>query len=530
MPRKVGVLAWLNVVLVGALVLGIVFGLRLTNRLDAGQKAVNGLKPEFVPARVQGDQTGINFVSSVVNTLDPITTAKGSAASEVTPLINLVATKTGLSQAAVLQALSTNFPHTTALLQAIPLSSVTAQLPTFLNLVASLLHVSLPQLVTTLQTSFPDLYQAVANLPAVTGGWDSVPGLNGLTRFNGAPVVTAPQLRDYFAADVVPVVAKNGTNFHRVATYFPPVKDIAPLLIGIGAIAILYGLIMMLRSATKVVKPKEGRVEWTVVLLLGILVLALVFGAQVFPRLDGGSHLLRDAAPAYTPTRVAGDQAGIAFFSDVVNLSNPIMNPQGGAAAEIGTLLTTLEGKTHLTEAKLLDAVDKAGAPNVANLLAAVPLSSVSAEIPGLLTFLEGKLGVTQAQLLQTLQTDTPGIAQAITNLPVVVNGWDNYPGGRALTRFNGTAVTNAPQLRDYFASDVIAGVVATAPNFRTLNGRSPVLSLFPGVLTVIGILVVIYGLIMLELTSMPDPDDELAKRKARGPGGRRAAGAAAFT
>ena len=77
-----------------------------------------------------------------------------------------------------------------------------------------------------LKTSFPHLYQAVANLPTVTNGWDNVPGINGLTRFNGTPVKTAPQLRDYFSGDVVPVVEKNSTNFHRVASYFPPVKDI----------------------------------------------------------------------------------------------------------------------------------------------------------------------------------------------------------------------------------------------------------------------------------------------------------------
>lgn len=528
MPRKIGVLAWLNVVLVGALVLGLVFALRLYPRLDAGQRVVNGLKPAFTPARAAGDQTGIGFVSDVVNTLDPITTDKGSGASEVNPLIQYVSSKTGLAPATILSTLQAQFPHTTALLQAIPLSSVTTELPGFLNFVASTLHVTTAQLVALLQASFPALYQAVANLPTVTNGWDAVPGLGGLTRFNGAAVKTTPQLRDYLAQDVVPVVSTNVTDFHRVATYWPPVKDIPPLLTAIGAIAVLYGLLMMLRASATKVKRKEGIFTWIIVLLLGVLVLALVGGAQIFPRLDGGSHLVSAAAPAYTPERIAGDQAGVAFISAVVNMSDPIMNDQGGAAKEIGTLLTTLGTKTGLSQPKLLAAVH-AQFPHVAELLQALPLSAVSAEIPGVVNLLHVVLNESTSAVLTTLQTATPGLAQAIVNLPLVVAGWDNNPGGAGLTRFNGTAVATAPQLRDYFAGDVIPAVVNTATDFRTLNGTAPELDLFPGLLTVLGGLVVIYGIIMLLVVTIPDPADELAARKARGAGGRRATGAASL-
>ena len=178
-------LAWLIVVLVGALVVGLVYGLHLNPRLTAGQRVVDDLKPAFTPARAQGDRVGINFTSNVVNTADPIVTDKGTAASEVPKLVALVSAKTNLSQAAVLSTIGTQFPHTLALLQAIPLSSVTAEIPGFLNFVASELKVTPADLVTTLQTSFPHLYQAVANLPIVTNGWNDVPGLNGLTRFNG---------------------------------------------------------------------------------------------------------------------------------------------------------------------------------------------------------------------------------------------------------------------------------------------------------------------------------------------------------
>jgi hypothetical protein len=155
-----------------------------------------------------------------------------------------------------------------------------------------------------------------------------------------------------------------------------------------------------------------------------------------------------------------------------------------------------------------------------------VPLSSVSAEIPGVLNLLHVTLNATPEQVLATLKTNVPGLTQSIVNLPLVVNGWRNYPGGRQLTRFNGTPVVTAPQLRDYFSNDVVAGVEKVAPDFRKLDGITPDLSLFPGLLTTLGVLVVIYGIIMLVAVNMPDPEEELRARKAYGPGGRRAAGA----
>lgn len=515
MPRKVGVLAWLNVVLVGALVLGIVFTLKLYPRLDAGQKTVDGLKPAFTPARAEGAVTGIAFVGHLVALADPITTPSGTAASEVPALIALVSAKTGLSQPAVTSALQTLFPQVLELLQAIPLSSVTAELPGFEAFAASELKVSVAQLVATLQTDFPHLYQALANLPVVTSGWDNLPGIAGLTNFNGTAVTTSPQLQQYFSQDVVPVVGDNVTNFHRVDTYFPPVKDIPILLTAIGAIAVLFGLIMMLRAATGDVGQKEGKVTWTIVLLLGVLVLALVFGAQVYPRLDGGSHLLRDAAPAYTPTRVAGDIGGITFDSHVVDLSDPIMTPAGGAASDVNGLLATLSAKTGLSQAKLLSVIST-DFPHVGALLQAIPLSTVNTQLTGLESFLAGKFGVSQTALLTALQSAVPGLAQSIINLPYVVDGWDSSPGGAKLTRYDGTPVLTAPQLRDYFADDVIQSVSTTADNFRKLDVH-PDLTLFPGLLTILGGLVVIYGIIMLLVVGLPDPAIEARARRSQG-------------
>ena len=66
---------------------------------------------------------------------------QGGAAAEVPKLVAFVSQKTGLSQAAVLAALQKNFPHTTALLETIPLSSVTTELPGLLAFLEKTLKV-----------------------------------------------------------------------------------------------------------------------------------------------------------------------------------------------------------------------------------------------------------------------------------------------------------------------------------------------------------------------------------------------------
>jgi hypothetical protein len=191
--------------------------------------------------------------------------------------------------------------------------------------------------------------------------------------------------------------------------------------------------------------------------------------------------------------------------------------------------LTTLSGATHLSQPQLLAAV-KAKFPHTAALLQAVPLSAVNAEIPGVLNLLHVALNATPDQVLATLKSNVPGLTQSIVNLPLVVNGWRNYPGGRSLTAFNGSAVRTAPQLRDYFSNDVVAGVEKVAPDFRKLDTIRPDLSLFPGLLTTLGALVVLYGLIMLLVVTIPDSETELEGYRSRGPARRSLRGATATT
>ncbi|MGH3847456.1 MAG: hypothetical protein ACRDS0_39470, partial [Pseudonocardiaceae bacterium] len=135
MKRAVGAssrVAWLIVAAVGIIVAALVFILGLFPRLDAAEKVLNGLQPAFTQDRVQGAEAGIGIVSDITDLADPITTNSGTAAAEVPKLIAFVSQKSGLPPDAVQAALAEKVPHLTDLLLSLPLSDVTAELPTFI--------------------------------------------------------------------------------------------------------------------------------------------------------------------------------------------------------------------------------------------------------------------------------------------------------------------------------------------------------------------------------------------------------------
>ena len=497
LPAPFGVGTWLVVVLVGALVLGLVFGLSLFSRLDAGQRVINRLEPAFSTARVAGDQASIKMVSTIVNTLDPLINTQGGGSGEVPQLVGFLSSKTGLSDAKVVATLEASYPAVAHLLLALPLSSVTAELPGLVSFLTTTLHATPVQVLSALKTNFPALAQSIVNLPAVTGGWDNVPGTSGFTRFNGTPIHTVPEVRDYFADDAIPAVANNETNFERLAHWWPPVWFIPILLTVVGALVIVFGLVMLLLSARRRVNASLGAGAWGVVAAIGVLVLVVVVPFQLFPRLNGGQRLLNTAGPLFTAARVSGAEAGIDILSSAVDAFGPAINPQGGAAAEVPKLVSFLSSKTGLSDAAVLATLQK-HFPAVTNLLEAIPLTSVSAELPRLESFLESRLHLTPAQLLGALHTSFPALTQAITNLPAVTADWEDVPGTASLTRFDGTPVRSVPQIRDYFKDDVIPAVANSQSDFNTLTTTAPQLTVFAPVLTLIGIVVVLYAVALL--------------------------------
>ena len=491
--------SWLVVALVGVFVVAVVAGVSLFPRLNAAQRVLDHGKPVFAQERVTGDRAGITLISHAVNTLDPIVTPEGGAAAEVPALVAYVSKQTGMSQSAVLAALTKNFPHTTALLQAIPLSAVNSEIPGLLAFLAKNLHTTQAQVLAALKASFPDLYQSITQLPYVTSGWDNVPGTANLTRFNGAPVHTVPQVRTYFSADVIPVLEDQQAHF-RALDGSNGVVFLAPLLLCVGIIVIIFGVTMALFARKGL--PRELAVAgWSVVTAVGVALVVVVLALSIFPRLDGGQNLLDQAKPAFNSTRVQGDLASMTMVAHVVGFADPAVTPRGGGAAEVPALVGYVSKQTGLSQSAVLAALTK-NFPHTTALLQAIPLSAVTAETPHLLSFLAGALHLTPAQVAAALKANFPAIYQAVTELPFVTNGWYSVPGTAHLTTFSGTPVHTMPQMAAYLGTDVVPFLATERGDYTTVVSNWPRLPVFPPLLLVVGIIVILYGALMLILSA----------------------------
>jgi hypothetical protein len=484
------------VLLVGVVVVALVLILNLIPRLSNGQKLLDHARPAFSPARVAGDRAGINMVSSIVDLADPIVNVQGGAAAEVPKLVAFVSAKTGLTPAAVVSALQKGFPHTAALLQALPLSAVNTEIPGLVAFLAKALKTTPAGVLAALNTNFPHLSQTINALPAVVNGWDSIPGTTGLTRFNGTPVKTVPDLRTYFSADVIPVLETQRANFATLDGT-SKINWIPLVVLAIGIVAILFAIAMILR-ARGTVSRTEGVLAGAVVVVVGIVVVGLVLVVHLIPRLTDGQKVLDHARPAFAAARVTGDRAGINMVSSIVDLADPIVTPQGGGAAEVPKLVAFVSAKTGLAPAAVLAALHK-NFPHTTALLEAIPLASVNTEIAGLVSFLANALKTTPAGIVTALNTSFPRLSQTINALPKVVGGWETVPGTANLTRFNGTPVRTVPDVRTYFSADVVPVLQTQRTNFASLDGTSKIDWIAPLVL-IVGIVVILYGLLMVLL------------------------------
>lgn len=476
--------AWLVVVAVGVLVEVVVFGLALFPRLTDGQDLLDAAEPAFTDERVAGDRAGITMVSRIVDTADPLATPGGGAGAEVPKLIAFVTEGADLSRAEVAEALEKNFPHTNGLLGSVPLSEVTAELP------------KVQAAVPGLARAVPRIGQSATNLPDVTRGWNRVPGTAGFTRFDGSPVRTVPEVRDYFANDLVAAVERSRADFQDL-TDKGGIGFIPFLLTMIGAVAILFGLTMWRLQASGALRPGLLVFGWSVVTLVGVLVLALVFGLSLFSRLSGGEKVLDNLRPAFTEERVEGARAGITIVSKIVDTADPLATPDGGAAAEVPKLVAAVARRNDISEAEATKLLAREF-PRTLALLTAAPLSDVTAELPGLIAFLATSLKLNDAEVVAALEQNFPRLSQSIDNLPPVTRGWNDVPGTRGLTRFSGKPVKTVPDVRDYFAQDVIPVLEDNRDEFNSLDDRFPRVNVFAPLLTAVGAIVVLFGLLML--------------------------------
>ena len=493
--------AWLVVALVGAVVVVLVLALQLIPRLTGAQDVIDDGGPVMTDARVAGDRVGIDFISKLVDTADPLVTAQGGGAGEVGALIGVVSKKTGLTSAQILAVLKKEAPHTTALLQALPLSGVTAERPGLISFLAKTLKLSEDDVQGALKQSFPRLWQTLVAAPPVTDGWNDVQGLNGMTRFDGTtPVKSVPEVRDYFSKDLVAAVEANRSDFQKVADK-GGVGYIPWLLLVVGVVVLAFGLLMARQASTS----PPGKGAWGVVVLVGVVILGLVVGLSYYPRLTAADDVINNLEPAFAKERTAGDAAGIAMVHQIILFSDPLMTAKGGGTDEVPKLVKFVADKAGLSSAEVLAALEK-NAPKTTAVLQAIPLEAVSAEIPHLLDVLATTLKVTKDELQATLTSSAPGLAQTLNSVTPVTSGWNAIPGTEALTRFNGTPVTTATALDDYFREDVIPVLPRQRAHFDELANTWPPVTYFPPLLMVVGLLVVLYGAFgMLVLSKKPE-------------------------
>jgi hypothetical protein len=484
--------AWLVVALVGLIVVLLVFALQLIPRLTGAQKLINAADPALTDARVAGDRAGINFISKYVDTADPLVTAKGGGAGEVGTLIGIVKKKTGISDVQILAALKKEAPHTTALLQSLPFSDITKELPGLQAFLAKTLKLKPDELQAALTKNFPHLSQTLAALAPVTGGWNDVPGLEKMTRFDGKTAVkTVPELRDYFSADLVTAVEKNRADFQKVSDK-GGVGYIPWLLLAVGGVVLLFGLLMAVRAKSST----PGKGPWAIVVIVGVVIIGLVLGLSYFDRLGAADNVIDNLKPAFTKDRVNGDAAGIAMVHQTVLFGDPIATVKGGGSSEVPKLVAFVSKQSGLSSAQVLAALTEQ-APKLTAVLQAIPLQAVSNEVPHLLGFLSATLKLPGDKLLEALRANTPGLAQALENVTAVTTGWNDIPGTEKLTRFDGrTPVRTMAALDDYFREDVIPVLPAQRAHFDKLANTWPPVTYFPPLLIVVGLLVVLYGLL----------------------------------
>lgn len=491
--------AWLGVVSIGIVVVAAVLGLQLIPRLTAGQDVIDAAKPALSDSAVRGEVAGTKLASEVVDLLDPLMTAKGGGAEEVGELVTLIKRATGVSSERARAFLSREAPHTAALLRALPLSGVAEERRELTRFLSSTLNVTPEDLQDQLARSFPRLVQTLSELPSVTGGWYDVPGVEGLTLFDGTKVRTLPGVRRYLRDDLVATAAGERERFQSLAGS-GGIGYIPYLLLAVGILVIAFGLLQARRAANY----PPSKLAWGVVVVVGVVVMIVVGAAQYFPRLHGAQTLIGKLEPAFEERRVTGTRAGVDLVVQTVRFGDPIATAQGGAAEEVPRLVAFVATQTGLSQRQVRGRLKEA-APRTTALLEAIPLSSIAEEVAHLVGVLSRKLGVGGDQLVRRLRKRTPGLAQSLLAVGPATAGWNAIPGAQGLERFDrDSPVRTLPEFAEYLDDDVIPVLESEQEHFSELADPFPPVDVLAGVVIAVGVLLAIYGMGMMFLVTKP--------------------------
>ncbi len=241
-----GKLSWSVVVAAGVLLMAVVVAGQYFPRLSGAQKTITDFEPAFTEERVRGAANGVDTIHEAIAFGDPLMTPLGGAAREAPQLYRFVAQRTGQRTADVRRALRRRAPQTTALLSAIPLTEVAKEIPGLLAYLRKALRMSNAEVVAALRKRTPRLAQALLTTPDVARAWNAIPGTASMTRFDGVtPVRTMTEFDGYLRENLVPVLVSEREDFNRLADGPPPVDQLPPLLLIVGAFVVLYGGLMM---------------------------------------------------------------------------------------------------------------------------------------------------------------------------------------------------------------------------------------------------------------------------------------------
>jgi hypothetical protein len=489
--------AWMGVVAVGVIVVALVVGLQLIPRLTAGQQVLDAAKPALSDGAVRGEVNGAELLSQYVDLAGPLMTRRGRSREDLTRLVTLIKRRAGISAERARALLRREAPHTEALMRAVPFSGVAEERSKLTAYLSTTLNIAPEDLQDELARSFPRIFQLLSELPSVTSGWYDVPGVEGLTRFDGTPVKTMPQVRDYLRDDVVAAVDEEQDHFESLAGS-GGIGYIPWLLLVAGAGLAIFGLVHARWSQSH----PSGRYAWGGVAAVGVLLLIVVGALQYVPRLLGADTLVAKIEPAFDEQRVIGLRAGTDLAVQAVRFGDPIMTPSGGAGDELPKLVTLISGQAGISEPAVRRQLTRA-APRTMALFEAIPLTAVAEEVPHLVAVLSRVLRLGGDKLVNTLRKRTPGLAQALLAAGPTAIGWDQIDGSEDLKRFElGTSVRSAPQFADYLDEDVVALFEAEREHVDSLANTWPPVKVLPWLILGVGALLAIYGTAMMYLAT----------------------------
>jgi hypothetical protein len=232
---------------------------------------------------------------------------------------------------------------------------------------------------------------------------------------------------------------------------------------------------------------------WSGVALAGLLVVALVLGLMLIPRLVAGQRVVDRAEPAFSDARVDGTRAGVFTLSQYVDVVDPLLTRRGGGSEEVPRLIGYVERKLGLSTEQVRRILRRE-APHTEALTRALPLDGVAAEVPRLTRYLAVIMGMSEEELAAILERDFPHISQSLTALTSTAEAWYDVPGIDGLTRLSrDKPVRTLPGLRKYLRDDVVPLTVSHREDVQSLAGSGGI-GYIPFMLLAIGAALVALG------------------------------------